>query len=107
MPCFLPVGLKWPPAEVNGGSHLAVWWMWMACSPGGRFLASSLIVTPLPPLFSVMVAVPTLWPLASARFTLTLLAAESAAALRTAAIAIAMGCLLIVGISFREVTPSV
>src|ERR1700723_2931559 len=82
-------GLKWPPAVVNPGpSHLAVWWICRACSPGGRFFRSSLMVTPAPPLFSVMVAVPALAPLASFISTLTELAAHNAAAVNNPAMAI-------------------
>ena len=36
MPCFLAAGLKCPPAEVNGGSHLPTAWTWKACSPRAR-----------------------------------------------------------------------
>src|SRR5882762_2668703 len=47
--------------------------MWMECSPGGRFLISRLILTPLGA--GVRVAVPTLWPCAFLISTVTGLAA--------------------------------
>ena len=32
MPCSVPSGLNWPPADLkSGGSHLPVSWMWKAC----------------------------------------------------------------------------
>src|SRR4029079_1234783 len=46
IPCFLLPGLKWPPAEVKGGSHLPTACTWIACSPGGRPLTETLISTP-------------------------------------------------------------
>ena len=50
-----------PPADLKSGpSHLGVWCTWMACSPGGRFFRSSLILTPL--AAGVRVAVPTSLP---------------------------------------------
>jgi hypothetical protein len=33
LPCCLPVGLKCPPADSNGGSHFPTLWVWKACSP--------------------------------------------------------------------------
>src|SRR5216684_9217894 len=47
--------------------------MWRECSPGGRFLMSKVILTPL--AAAVRVAVPTLWPCAFLISTVTGLAA--------------------------------
>src|SRR5580700_2344212 len=68
--------------------------MWNACSPGGRFFASSLMVTPLPPLASLIVAVPTLCPWAFFNSTV-LEAAKSAIALKTPVSATARHALVI------------
>src|SRR5665647_954232 len=47
MPCCLFAGLKWPPAVVKpGASHLPTSWMWMACTPGLRFVTVTDIWTP-------------------------------------------------------------
>ena len=70
MPCFLLSGLKWPPADLKSGpSHFAVWWTWMACSPGDRSWTASLIETPF--AAAVSVAVPTSLPVPSASLTVT------------------------------------
>src|SRR5215470_2121758 len=54
--------------------------MWAACSPGGRSLRFSPILTPEPPSASVIVAVPTLLPFASFSSTVTGVAAYAIAA---------------------------
>src|SRR4029078_3569273 len=46
IPCFFAPGLKCPPADVKGGSHLPTAWTWNACSPGGSPLSDALINTP-------------------------------------------------------------
>src|SRR5712664_1915702 len=51
--------------------------MWMECSPGGRFLISMVILTPLGA--GVRVAVPTLWPCAFLMSTVTGFAAAARA----------------------------
>src|SRR5580698_460186 len=66
----------------------------MACSPGGRFLRSSLIFTP--PLLSLSIAVPTLWPLASFNSTVMGLFA----AFRVAAMSPAAATIIILAIIF-------
>src|SRR6185436_20917241 len=68
MPCFLLAGLKWPPALVNGASHLGTAWKCNACSPGGRPFKSRAIDTP-PPVAGEIIATPTELPLASFRST--------------------------------------
>src|SRR5215813_11637969 len=45
--------------------------MWKACSPGGRFLRLRSILTPFPPLASDSFAVPTSFPFASFKVTVT------------------------------------
>src|SRR5260370_25729935 len=50
--------------------------MWRECSPGGRFLISRVILTPL--AAGVRVAVPTLWPCAFLMSTVTGFAAACA-----------------------------
>src|SRR6185369_7484740 len=51
--------------------------MWMACSPGGKFLRSSAIFTPLPPAPSEIFAVPTSLPIPSFNVTVIGLFAAS------------------------------
>src|SRR6185437_581884 len=46
IPCFLPPGLKCPPALVKGGSHLPTACTWKACSPAGMPFTDSLSSTP-------------------------------------------------------------
>src|SRR5262249_39791712 len=56
-----PPASKWAPADLkSGGSHFANWWIWMECSPGGSFLMSKTIFTPVGA--AERVAVPTAWP---------------------------------------------
>src|SRR5690349_15371222 len=63
MPCFLLSGLKCPPADVNGGSHLPVPCTWKACSPAGKPFSDNLIKTPCGSCVSS--ALPTSLPCAS------------------------------------------
>src|SRR6185437_11730108 len=71
-------GLKWPPAELNGGSHLPTAWTWNACSPAGRPLTTSFNSTPAGDWMSS--AVPTTLPSASLRDALAVCAAAGAMA---------------------------
>src|SRR5580704_7538222 len=78
--------------------------MWNACSPGGRPFPASLIVTPLPPLISVIVAVPTLLPLASFNSTV-FEAAKIAIALKTPVSATVRHCLVMFPPSKNQCSP--
>src|ERR1700680_1159033 len=52
--------------------------MWIACSPAGKFMRLTLMVTPEPPLTSATTEVPTLCPLAFFNWTVTGLVAANA-----------------------------
>ena len=72
MPWCRLSGLKCPPAVVKAGpSHFAVVWICRACSPAGKPFRSSATFTPLPPVPSESVAVPTSFPDASFSATVT------------------------------------
>src|SRR5690348_18032467 len=85
MPCFLPAGLKCPPALVKGGSHLPTACTWKACSPAGNPLTASAISTP--DGVCVSVAIPASLPSAvlSAAFALCAEAGRAVAAINSAA----------------------
>src|SRR5262245_50433108 len=57
IPCFFLSGLKCPPADIKGGSHLPMPWTWKACSPAGKPFTERAISTP--PGVWVNVALPT------------------------------------------------
>jgi hypothetical protein len=94
MPCFLAVGLKCPPAEVNGGSHLPTAWTWKACSPGAMPLSASRSSTPCGPSLSAMVPTPA--PLALFSVTVAVSAIAGAARARAAAIGRSMRAIIVV-----------
>src|ERR1700722_1729927 len=73
-PCFLPSGLKWPPADLKSGpSHFGTWWKWMACSPGVRSWTVSSSPTECGPL-AQRTTPPTTLPCASLSSTCVLAA---------------------------------
>src|SRR5260370_42330124 len=77
--------------------------MCAACSPGGRFLRLRAIATPEPLLLSLMVAAPTLSPLASRNSTTTgFSAAHTAAAPTRATTAPTIPCLVML-FSFKAI----
>src|ERR1700722_1837296 len=69
-PCCLFSGLKWPPAVLkSGASQRALAWMWTACSPTGRFLRLTLMMSLLFSCWNV--AVPASSPVLVLRGTTT------------------------------------
>src|ERR1700722_1282166 len=71
-PCFLPSGLKCPPADLKSGpSHFGAWWKCMACSPGGKSCTVSSSPTVCGPL-AQRITPPTTLPCASLSSTCVL-----------------------------------